>query len=209
MGSVDSGRRGPTASSSSCGRRSGGGLVRRADHRRRQRRHGRGARAKDAGPPSRASPTPTSVRPDTARTSSRVRRRACWRSAARIDRAVLALEGNLTRSKSRSCLNAACLLLVWILCGVSCRCGSRGGREQGRRRSSSWPFVTNNSADFWTIARRGVEKADAELADVEAEFRLTAGRHRRRTAADRRRPAHQRRGRRSPSLRSIPRTRPR
>jgi hypothetical protein len=23
-------------------------------------------------------------------------------------------------------------------------------------------FVTNNSADFWTIARRGVEKADEE-----------------------------------------------
>lgn len=35
-------------------------------------------------------------------------------------------------------------------------------------------FVTNNSADFWTIARRGVEKADGELADVEAEFRLTS-----------------------------------
>jgi ribose transport system substrate-binding protein len=35
-------------------------------------------------------------------------------------------------------------------------------------------FVTNNSADFWTIARRGVEQADAELADVEAEFRISA-----------------------------------
>jgi ribose transport system substrate-binding protein len=33
-------------------------------------------------------------------------------------------------------------------------------------------FVTNNSSDFWTIARRGVEKADAELADVTAEFRI-------------------------------------
>ena len=34
--------------------------------------------------------------------------------------------------------------------------------------------MTNNSADFWTIARRGVEKADAELADVETEFRISA-----------------------------------
>lgn len=33
-------------------------------------------------------------------------------------------------------------------------------------------FVTNNSSDFWTIARRGVEKADAELPDVSAEFRV-------------------------------------
>ena len=52
-------------------------------------------------------------------------------------------------------------------------------------------FVTNNSADFWTIARRGVEKADEELADVEAEFRLDLGWHRRGTAAHRRRPADQ------------------
>src|SRR5262245_37151086 len=35
-------------------------------------------------------------------------------------------------------------------------------------------FVTNNSADFWTIARKGVEKADNELTDVSAEFRLTS-----------------------------------
>src|SRR6185369_2852584 len=35
-------------------------------------------------------------------------------------------------------------------------------------------FVTNNSSDFWTIARRGVEKADAELSDVSAEFRITS-----------------------------------
>jgi ribose transport system substrate-binding protein len=35
-------------------------------------------------------------------------------------------------------------------------------------------FVTNNSSDFWTIARRGMEKADAELPDVSAEFRITS-----------------------------------
>ena len=46
--------------------------------------------------------------------------------------------------------------------------------EPAARRRIKLAFVTNNSADFWTIARRGVEKADAELADVEAEFRITA-----------------------------------
>lgn len=35
-------------------------------------------------------------------------------------------------------------------------------------------FVTNHSAGFWAIARRGVDQADQELAEVEAEFRLTA-----------------------------------
>jgi ribose transport system substrate-binding protein len=36
-------------------------------------------------------------------------------------------------------------------------------------------FITNNTTDFWTIARRGVEKADAELPDVTVEFRLGDG----------------------------------
>ena len=35
-------------------------------------------------------------------------------------------------------------------------------------------FVTNNSSDFWTIARRGVEKGDAELSDASVEFRITS-----------------------------------
>ena len=60
--------------------------------------------------------------------------------------------------------------------------GGYGGRMSVCRRARSadgaktikLAFVTNNSADFWTIARRGVEKADAELADVDAEFRLTS-----------------------------------
>src|SRR6266516_3157872 len=33
-------------------------------------------------------------------------------------------------------------------------------------------FITNNAADFWTIARKGVEKAAADLPDVTVEFRL-------------------------------------
>lgn len=43
-------------------------------------------------------------------------------------------------------------------------------------------FVTNNASDFWTIARKGVEKADAELANVNVEFRLPDG-----SAADQKR----------------------
>ena len=43
-------------------------------------------------------------------------------------------------------------------------------------------FITNNAADFWTIARKGVEKADAELADASVEFRLGDG-----TAAEQKR----------------------
>jgi ribose transport system substrate-binding protein len=35
-------------------------------------------------------------------------------------------------------------------------------------------FVTNNTSDFWTIARKGTEKADQEFNDVTVEFRLPA-----------------------------------
>jgi ribose transport system substrate-binding protein len=33
-------------------------------------------------------------------------------------------------------------------------------------------FVTNTAADFWTIARRGTEKADGELDDLTVEFKI-------------------------------------
>src|SRR5690349_17264190 len=57
---------------------------------------------------------------------------------------------------------------------VAFGCQSRDDGATGGVKTRKLAFVTNNSADFWTIARRGVERADQELADVEAEFRLTA-----------------------------------
>ena len=33
-------------------------------------------------------------------------------------------------------------------------------------------FVTNNASDFWTIARKGTEKAAAEIPGIEVEFRI-------------------------------------
>jgi ribose transport system substrate-binding protein len=33
-------------------------------------------------------------------------------------------------------------------------------------------FVTNNASDFWTIARKGTEKATAELTNIEVEFKI-------------------------------------
>jgi ribose transport system substrate-binding protein len=54
-------------------------------------------------------------------------------------------------------------------------CASKNETGDGKAsKQLKLAFVTNNSADFWTMARRGVEKADGELADVSAEFRLTS-----------------------------------
>lgn len=67
-------------------------------------------------------------------------------------------------------------LIVSVLC-LAAMCGACRASENpasGGAKTLKLAFVTNNSSDFWTIARRGVEKADAELMDVDAEFRLTA-----------------------------------
>jgi ribose transport system substrate-binding protein len=61
----------------------------------------------------------------------------------------------------------AALLCAGVLVVSGC------AREQSSTKRLA--FITNNAADFWTIARRGTEKADAGLADVVVEFRLGDG----------------------------------
>ena len=46
------------------------------------------------------------------------------------------------------------------------------GTNTGSGKNLKVAFVTNNASDYWTIARKGVEKADAELPNVEVEFKL-------------------------------------
>src|SRR5687767_15314416 len=64
------------------------------------------------------------------------------------------------------------LLLPLLFLTSACGSGSTDGDTADKELKVA--FVTNNSADFWTIARAGVEKADSELADVSAEFRMTS-----------------------------------
>jgi ribose transport system substrate-binding protein len=54
-----------------------------------------------------------------------------------------------------------CLLAALLLFGCS--------TASKRKRVA---FVTNNAANFWTIAKRGCEKADQELEDVDVEFKI-------------------------------------
>jgi ribose transport system substrate-binding protein len=41
-----------------------------------------------------------------------------------------------------------------------------------RGNTTKLAFVTNNSSDFWTIAQKGVEKADKELDNISVEFKM-------------------------------------
>ena len=68
-------------------------------------------------------------------------------------------------------------ILVALTCVVFITsCNNNAGPTNNADSSGSLQlaFVTNNSSDFWTIARKGTEKADAELNGVTVEFRLPA-----------------------------------
>jgi ribose transport system substrate-binding protein len=72
--------------------------------------------------------------------------------------------------KTTAALGCAALLAL-------AACGGRQGSSPRRLA-----FVTNNATDFWTIARKGTEKAAAERPDITVEFRLGDG-----TAAEQKR----------------------
>lgn len=63
------------------------------------------------------------------------------------------------------------LCLLGALTGFSCK---QNGTSTNSGTGKKVAFVTNNASDYWTIARKGVEKADAELADVSVEFKIPA-----------------------------------
>jgi len=74
------------------------------------------------------------------------------------------------------------IALVWLVAItilVSFGCSPATGPSSNKFKLA---FVTNNAADFWTIARKGCETADGELENVDVEFKIGDG-----TAAEQRR----------------------
>jgi ribose transport system substrate-binding protein len=68
-------------------------------------------------------------------------------------------------------------ILVALTCAslvlfTSCNNNAGPTNNAGPSGNVQLAFVTNNTSDFWTIARKGTEKADAELNDVTVEFRV-------------------------------------
>jgi ribose transport system substrate-binding protein len=66
-------------------------------------------------------------------------------------------------------------VLICIFALTSCTNPSNnttGGPGTGGKHKLA--FVTNNASDFWTIARKGTEKAAADIPGIEVEFRITS-----------------------------------
>src|SRR5262249_40782100 len=64
----------------------------------------------------------------------------------------------------RPALSAFCALLCVFI--MAC---SQSGQRTNKLKLA---FVTNAAADFWTIARKGVEQAASELPNVDVEFQI-------------------------------------
>ncbi|MFL6208334.1 MAG: substrate-binding domain-containing protein, partial [Pyrinomonadaceae bacterium] len=71
------------------------------------------------------------------------------------------------------------LICLTLLIVAACTQSNQPANQSAGPGSSAggakhFAFVTNNASDFWTIARKGTEKADTELADVTVEFKIPA-----------------------------------
>jgi ribose transport system substrate-binding protein len=66
-----------------------------------------------------------------------------------------------------------CTLLITFVM-ASCQPAPSGGNSAGGGTGTKHKlaFVTNNASDFWTIARKGTEKAAKEIPGIEVEFRI-------------------------------------
>jgi ribose transport system substrate-binding protein len=65
------------------------------------------------------------------------------------------------------------LISLLILANAACNRTSEAGKA-GETKKTRIAFITNNASDFWTIARKGTEKAAAELPNVEIEFKINS-----------------------------------
>ena len=65
-----------------------------------------------------------------------------------------------------------CTLLFTLLI-VACQPAPSGTNTSGGAGTKhKLAFVTNNASDFWTIARKGTEKAAKDIPNIEVEFRI-------------------------------------
>ena len=80
----------------------------------------------------------------------------------------------MRREKSIRSISAFVCALLFALLLAGCQssttpAGGGGGAAGGKHKLA---FVTNNASDFWVIARKGTEKAAAEIPNIEVEFRI-------------------------------------
>ena len=77
--------------------------------------------------------------------------------------------------KSIRLISACVSTLLLTLLFAACKPTGTNTAGGGSGTKHKLAFVTNNPSEFWTIARKGTEKAAKEIPDIEVEFRIPAG----------------------------------
>ena len=68
-----------------------------------------------------------------------------------------------------------CLSFICGLSVMSCKPSANSSQNCAPAttdKNFKLSFVTNNASDYWTIARKGVEKADCEMGNVAVDFKM-------------------------------------
>jgi ribose transport system substrate-binding protein len=76
------------------------------------------------------------------------------------------------RIRRRATLKTLNRISILLCLSVLISLGLLGCNRSGSKQVQL-AFVTNNAADFWTIARKGCEKAEKDIPNVKVEFRIT------------------------------------
>ncbi|HEX4085976.1 MAG TPA: sugar-binding protein [Chthoniobacteraceae bacterium] len=67
---------------------------------------------------------------------------------------------------------AGIVLACVLLAGCNQQSGTSSGAGSGGPKALNLAFVTNNSANFWTIARRGTEQAVKDVPNITVQFEI-------------------------------------
>ncbi|HEY9284197.1 MAG TPA: sugar-binding protein [Pyrinomonadaceae bacterium] len=65
-----------------------------------------------------------------------------------------------------------CLVAAALVVSCTQQQPQPGGQQGSAGKRLRLAFVTNNASDYWTIARKGTDKAVQELGNVDLEFRM-------------------------------------
>jgi ribose transport system substrate-binding protein len=70
------------------------------------------------------------------------------------------------------CAFVCTLLLTFVFTSCQPKSSSTGGGTGAAGTKHKLAFVTNNASSFWVIARKGTEKAAADIPNIEVDFRI-------------------------------------
>src|SRR5688572_27783157 len=73
-----------------------------------------------------------------------------------------------------SCVLLCGLTALLPACSRDSKAPTSGTVKVSKEGKIKLAFISNNPADFWTIAQKGTQKAEEDFKDITVEFRMPA-----------------------------------